>query len=129
MSIAHYFRCFSEPTRWRILHLLRQGPLCVCHLQEILDEPQAKISKQLAYLKPYGLVTARRHHNWTIYSLPPHLPAEVEAMLDLPLDEADQKTLTADRLRRDALLRRLVETSEAPEPIGVLLARGEIGCC
>jgi len=31
--------------------LLLHGPLCVCHFQKVLGEPQVKVSKHLAYLK------------------------------------------------------------------------------
>ncbi|MBK1880639.1 ArsR family transcriptional regulator, partial [Pelagicoccus mobilis] len=37
----------ADETRLRILNLLRGGPLCVCHVQEALQLPQPKISKQL----------------------------------------------------------------------------------
>ena len=53
------FRALSDPTRIRILHLLKGGELCVCDLMEILRVPQAKTSRHLAYLRKAGLVTAR----------------------------------------------------------------------
>lgn len=70
MSLVQIYQCFCDPTRLRILHLLSQGPLCVCHFQEVLDEPQVKISKHLGYLKTHGMVESRREANWMIYSLP-----------------------------------------------------------
>ncbi len=45
----------------RILHLLTQGPLCVCHFQDILRLPQVAVSKHLAYLRRKGLVRPQRH--------------------------------------------------------------------
>ncbi len=53
----------------RLLNLLEESPLCVCHLQTLLDAPQVKISKQLAYLKTAGLVEAERRGTWMIYRL------------------------------------------------------------
>jgi ArsR family transcriptional regulator, arsenate/arsenite/antimonite-responsive transcriptional repressor len=70
MSLVEIYQCFCDQTRLRILNLLTQGPLCVCHFQEVLDEPQVKISKHLGYLKAHGLVEARREANWMVYSLP-----------------------------------------------------------
>ena len=64
------FKALSEPTRLRVLHLLSHGPLCVCHIHEILELPQAKISQQLGYLRKHHLVATRRYYNWTLYSLP-----------------------------------------------------------
>lgn len=70
MDLVEIYQCFCDRTRLRILHLLTRGPLCVCHFQEILDEPQVKISKHLAYLRGRGMVETKRSGNWIIYSLP-----------------------------------------------------------
>jgi ArsR family transcriptional regulator, arsenate/arsenite/antimonite-responsive transcriptional repressor len=81
MDLVQIHECFCDRTRLRILHLLTQRPLCVCHFQEILGEPQVKISKHLAYLKEREMVVAERQQNWRIYSLPPRRGAELEANL------------------------------------------------
>lgn len=70
MELIEIYQCLCDRTRLRILHLLCQGPLCVCHFQALLDEPQVKISKHLGYLKSRGLVEATREANWMIYRLP-----------------------------------------------------------
>jgi ArsR family transcriptional regulator len=81
MDLVQIYQCFSDPTRLRILHLLTQTPLCVCHFQEILDEPQVKISKHLGYLRARRIVRVERVRNWMIYSLPSKRDAELEANL------------------------------------------------
>ena len=63
------YKCLSDQTRLRILSLLSNGPLCVCHFQSVLEEPQVKISKHLRYLRDRGLVVATRSGNWIVYSL------------------------------------------------------------
>lgn len=70
MELVQIYECFCDRTRLRILHLLAQGPLCVCHLQEVLEESQVKISKHLAYLRNRKMVETTRHGNWMVYSLP-----------------------------------------------------------
>jgi ArsR family transcriptional regulator len=65
------FRAFSDRTRLRILHLLRGGELCVCHLVGILGVPQPTASRHLAYLRKAGLVLARKDGLWMHYSLAP----------------------------------------------------------
>jgi DNA-binding transcriptional ArsR family regulator len=70
MNMVQIYRCLCDETRLRILHLLKQGPLCVCHFQEILQLPQVAVSKHLAYLRRTGMAEARRHEQWMIYSLP-----------------------------------------------------------
>ena len=81
MDLIPIYQCFCDETRLRILNLLNETPLCVCHFQTILGASQVKISKHLAYLKEKGVVEAQRHQNWMIYSLPALLPAELEANL------------------------------------------------
>jgi ArsR family transcriptional regulator len=81
VELIQIYQCFCDHTRLRILHLLGNGPLCVCHFQSLLDESQVKISKHLAYLKDKGLVEAHRYQNWMIYSLPAKRSAELEKNL------------------------------------------------
>ena len=63
------FRAFSDETRLRILNLLSRGELCVCDVMRVLEEPQSKISRHLAYLKRTGLVAGRKEGLWMIYRL------------------------------------------------------------
>jgi DNA-binding transcriptional ArsR family regulator len=60
VDLVQIYQCFCDRTRLRILNLLCKTPLCVCHFQELLHEPQVKISKHLGYLKSRGLVEANR---------------------------------------------------------------------
>lgn len=65
------FRAFSDRTRLRILNLLRSGETCVCDLVDVLDAPQPKVSRHLAYLRRAGLVVGRKDGLWMHYSLTP----------------------------------------------------------
>ncbi|MDP0497575.1 MAG: metalloregulator ArsR/SmtB family transcription factor [Verrucomicrobiota bacterium JB024] len=69
MSVISIYKCLCDEQRLRILNLLREGPLCVCHLMEILEADQVKISKQLRYMKDLGVVEGERHAQWMIYRL------------------------------------------------------------
>jgi ArsR family transcriptional regulator len=80
-DLIRIYQCFCDRTRLRILHLLAKSPLCVCHFQEILDEPQVKISKHLAYLRKRKMVVAKRDRNWMIYSIPVKRSRELETNL------------------------------------------------
>jgi len=81
MKLIKIYECLCDPTRLRLLHVLAQGPLCVCHFQAILREPQVKISKHLAYLRTRGLVQCEREGNWMIYRLPAKPTRELKANL------------------------------------------------
>ncbi len=69
MEIVQVYKCFCDVQRLRILNLLKDGPLCVCHLVEILDSDQVKISKQLRYMKELGMVEDERVAQWKVYRL------------------------------------------------------------
>src|SRR4051812_31173615 len=81
MELIRIYECLCDLTRLRLLNVLAQGPLCVCHFQEILREPQVKISKHLAYLKTRGLVRCKRQGNWMIYELAAKPARELRANL------------------------------------------------
>lgn len=93
MQSVHHLQALADPTRLRLLALLEAGPLCVCHLQGVLNEPQAKVSKHLAILRGRGLVTARREGTWMVYALARPSPAALGLLPDL--------VATESRLQRD----------------------------
>jgi len=98
VNLLRIYECLCDRTRLRILALLGGGPLCVCHLQEILGEPQVKISKHLGYLKTRHLVEAEREGNWIIYRLPKKPSRELQANLACLQDCAREEPV----FRRDA---------------------------
>ena len=70
-SVDAMFRAFSDRTRLRVLNMLRSGETCVCDLVAVLDVPQPKVSRHLAYLRRAGLVLARKEGLWMHYRLAP----------------------------------------------------------
>lgn len=100
MDLVRIYECLCDLTRLRLLNLLQHGPLCVCHFQAILREPQVKISKHLAYLRARGLVVAKREGQWMIYALPQKAPRALRANLACLQDCAqEQKVFRADLAR------------------------------
>ncbi len=69
MDVISVYKCLCDRQRLRILNLLKDGPLCVCHLMDILEADQVKISKQLRYMKDLGMVEAERQAQWMVYRL------------------------------------------------------------
>ena len=65
------FRAFSDRTRLRILCLLHKKESCVGDIVDILQLPQPKISRHLAYLRKAGLAAVRKAGLWSYYSLTP----------------------------------------------------------
>jgi ArsR family transcriptional regulator, arsenate/arsenite/antimonite-responsive transcriptional repressor len=106
MDLVQIYQCFSDRTRQRILHLLAQSPLCVCHFQTILGESQVKISKHLAYLRDKGLVEVERDQNWMVYSLPKKRAPELEANLKCLQDCVRSDQTFARDLKKLAVIRQ-----------------------
>ena len=69
--LPEIYRAFADPTRLRILNLLLQQPLCVCHIQEVLNLPQVNTSQHLAYLRKTGIVEFECIQTWKVYRLKP----------------------------------------------------------
>lgn len=82
MEIVSLHKCLSDPTRLRIVNLLLRGPLCVCELQEALNEPQVKMSKHIGYMKRQGLLEVKRKANWNFYRISPNLSESALASLE-----------------------------------------------
>jgi ArsR family transcriptional regulator, arsenate/arsenite/antimonite-responsive transcriptional repressor len=68
-TITRQFRALADPTRLRIVDLLRGGERCVCELTEALDTAQSLLSFHLRALKDAGLVADRRDGRWAYYCL------------------------------------------------------------
>lgn len=105
MELVQIYQCLCDRTRLRILHLLLDGPLCVCHFQDILREPQVKISKHLSYLKRNGLVAAERCGNMMVYSLPAKRPPQLKANLACLQDCVQEEKVFRDDGERLAKVR------------------------
>jgi DNA-binding transcriptional ArsR family regulator len=59
-NAAARFKALAHPARLQILDMLRNGEICVCHMEAALDKRQAYISQQLMVLRDAGLVESRK---------------------------------------------------------------------
>jgi len=73
------FEVVAEPTRRKILDLLREGPLVVGHLVSALGLSQPAVSKHLRVLREAGLVEAEVSAQQRVYRLRAEPLREVEA--------------------------------------------------
>ena len=76
-DMERFFQALGDTTRLRLLNLIRDQEICVCYFVEILEQPQPKISRHLAYLRSAGIVQVRRQGTWMHYriALPDHAGA------------------------------------------------------
>ena len=78
---AARFKALSDPTRLRILELLRRGENCACILLEDLPSTQSGLSYHMKILSEAGLVGSRQEGKWIYYSLRPEGFADAEQFL------------------------------------------------
>ena len=92
-SILKSLRLIADPTRLRILNLLRRENLSVVELQDILGMGQSRISSQLSQLRLAKLVTDRRSGKNIIYTFG-NDTAEIDERLlqalDLAMSDIDE---------------------------------------
>lgn len=69
MILVEALKAISHETRLRLMSILTNHELCVCELEDILDERQANISKHLIKLKEVGLVEVRKEKQRAFYGL------------------------------------------------------------
>jgi ArsR family transcriptional regulator len=98
-ELEKLFKALADKTRLRILALLGNNEVCVCHLHDTLGLPQPTVSRHLAYLRKCGLVTARRDGVWMHYRVSSTvspvvqgvITATVDALRGLPATTQDRK--------------------------------------
>lgn len=105
LELTDIYKSFSDFSRLRILHLLIQQPVCVCHIQEVVGLPQVNVSQHLAYLRKAGLVDFERAQTWKVYRIVSPRPPELEFNLRALIECARlNPTFKRDLLRlRDVL--------------------------
>jgi DNA-binding transcriptional ArsR family regulator len=116
----------ADPTRLRILALLRSGPLCVCQIVAVLGASQPAVSRHLALLRRAALIEAERRGRWVWYRrarAPRRSPrAALLAWIDRSL-AADPGVRRDRSALRSARVRRLVKACPAPPPRAGAAAR------
>jgi len=113
-DLVNLFQALADRTRLRLLNLMSGGEVCVCYFVELLDEPQPKISRHLAYLRRAGLVVARREGKWMHYRLTTPADSQQARVLECALAAAaDDKQMQRDRERFE----RACCAVRLPEPL------------
>jgi len=120
VRLDQLLKAAGEPTRGRILNLLRQGSICVCDLQAILGVPQPTVSRHLSSLRHAGLVEDARNGTRVVYSLAPAATPQIRIVQVLvERGCACDEVLQADLKRLKRLLRKgecsLVSTTNRKE--------------
>jgi len=124
LDMVRLFAALADPTRLRLLNLMRGREVCVCYFVEILQQSQPKVSRHLAYLRNAGIVSARRDGKWMHYSIQRPEDPEAASILDTVLSSLkDDKRMQPDLARLDRACctpEKFVALEGAPLPVPVL---------
>ena len=63
------FKALANEKRLRIIEALRDGELCACELETVLDAPQSTVASHLSRLREVGIVRTRKEGKWTYYRI------------------------------------------------------------
>ena len=99
-ALTTVYAALADPTRLRILSLLGDGEICVCHIHASLDVPQPTASRHLAYLRKAGLVEARREGIWIHYRLAAQESLVVASVVKAALHALTHTDISAKDERR-----------------------------
>ena len=99
-ALAGVYAALADPTRLRILSLLGEDEICVCHIHASLDVPQPTASRHLAYLRKSGLVEARREGIWMHYRLAPIGNPVIAAVVKAALHALTHTTISVKDEKR-----------------------------
>ncbi len=80
-SMTTIYEALADPTRRRILELLREHPRLVGDLADLLNISQPGVSKQLRVLREVGLVRVRQDAQRRWYELRPEPLIELDQWL------------------------------------------------
>jgi ArsR family transcriptional regulator len=125
-DMERFFQALGDRTRLRLLNLMGDQELCVCYFVEILDQPQPKISRHLAYLRRAGIVAARRDGKWMHYRIvmPPNAGA-AGVLKEILAWFQNDRAMQADRGRLSKACcspAKFVSLQGAPLPIAVSMS-------
>ena len=120
LKLAALFQALADPTRLRILALLRSMELSVGELAQVLGQSQPRVSRHVRILSDSGLVGRRKEGSWVFLQLAD--PDRTAPLFDLydgwvgdeaDIFESDAARLEAVRADRAEAARRYFEAHAA----------------
>lgn len=71
-NIVTFAHALADETRWRIVQLIFDEPMCVCELADILDMPQSSISSHVQVIKKSEMLDSEKCGKWIYYRMSPN---------------------------------------------------------
>jgi ArsR family transcriptional regulator len=100
-DVVRIFKALADPTRLRIMLLLRRRELCVCELMFVLQMEQSRVSHHMRVLRDAGIAEDLREGRWIVYRVPEEAKPLLEGILTGALRERIERSgEAADDVRR-----------------------------
>ena len=112
LPLADRFQALADPTRLRILALLRRMELSVGELAQVLGQSQPRVSRHLKILSDAGVLERRKEGSWVFLTLADTDRVEpMFAMVDGWADAATRALFASDAARTDAIRNERAEAA------------------
>ncbi len=100
IRLASLAFALADPSRLRLLGVLRAGEWCGCHLSTLLGLTPATVSRHITLLRQAGLVEARKQGRWLHCRLakPPKGSPEAALLAWLAKAQQGSPAIAADLL-------------------------------
>ncbi len=104
LPLADRFQALADPTRLRIVALLRIMELSVGELAQVLGQSQPRVSRHLKILGDAGVLDRRKEGSWVFVALAgPERTQPLFALLDSWADEATTALFETDAARTQGI--------------------------
>ena len=104
LPLADHFQALADPTRLRILSLLRIMELSVGELAQVLGQSQPRVSRHLKILADAGVVERRKEGSWVFLTLSePGRTEPMYALIDSWADGSTKALFASDAARTDSI--------------------------
>ncbi|MEP7316411.1 MAG: metalloregulator ArsR/SmtB family transcription factor [Sphingomicrobium sp.] len=113
LPVAELFQSLADPTRLRIISLLRSMELSVGELAQVLGQSQPRVSRHVKLLADSRLIDRHKEGSWVFLALSPSATAAaLFELIDAALDDESQMLLDGDRVRLAAVRSLRAEAAE-----------------
>src|SRR5437660_6193726 len=104
LPLADRFQALADPTRLRMVALLRVMELSVGELAQVLGQSQPRVSRHLKILADAGVLDRRKEGSWVFLTLADAERVEpLFALIDQWADAATQALFAADGARTESI--------------------------
>lgn len=120
---SRLLRLLAEPTRLRLLLLLKHEPLNVAELTAVTRLTQSRISSHLARLREAGLVADNGRGNGRYLVSVERWPLELQSLWQVLVERIDDDQLARDRERASEIVRLRSRSSSWAESVAGRMER------